>query len=557
MHPQNKSLKVESLPTKVGSWILVVTPQPKLGDIISESLKDSLLAEHTSKASSAVMAMRRHPECKYAILDMEMGELNILELGYQLRKINPGIELILISNNEPPTDFDDLLPWKFLRKPFVKQDIRAALGISKSTSDFSTSEFDHARVNQDHMRWSDNPGLATQYLERMIEKSFAQEVLIIHDQDIWSCAGKLSEESVQELKSTINRSFAGGDQSDLTRYVTLETSRTEHALYASILAIGLILAMVFDPDIPFGVVRRQTKELANTLLLLDDGRSQNGPLPDALANLQREAVAQAMAVSNEIYDDENVLQLKRISDVIENPPSPDPVNKRWTIAPNDPIFPVDLPKPERPFVLDLDEQSDRDLFNDLENASRKSDWERERFEDTFGDTRPTLTKRPAHQISGKDSNLIDLPSPDHQSQINSLNEFIPDALYKLTYTFLLIPRFSTHNLKSSETQSIKEYIKNFHLSYGWRLEMLDMQPNYLRWVSSFPPNIAPSSHLEMIRMGTSRQLFDEFPDYKKENVSGDYWAPGYIIIEGKNSISPQLVSDYIEQNRKKHGITVD
>ncbi len=177
-------------------WILVVTPLPKLGEIISDSLKEHMEVEYTSRASWAVSRLSRHPECKHAILDMEMGELNILELGHTLRNSNPNIELIFISNQDPPTDFEELLPWKFLHKPLLLTDIQAVLGIAVSPEGNTSNiidldAFDKKRNSQ--IRWSENVGLATQYLETMIEKSYAQEVLIIHDRKVWSYAGRLSE----------------------------------------------------------------------------------------------------------------------------------------------------------------------------------------------------------------------------------------------------------------------------------------------------------------------------------------------------------------------------
>ncbi len=281
--------------------------------------------------------------------------------------------------------------------------------------------------------------------------------------------------------------------------------------------------MVFDPDIPFGVVRRQTKELANKLLLLDGGEIQDGSMLKRLIVQQKEVADQAIPILTEA----------------PLPPAP-----AWDLLAESHDYSSSssgtLPLPERSVSPETEQRSDRKFLIDLEETIQS----REHIHPVF------------EKMDIKPEAIQEALQPE-KSQITSLNEFIPDALYDLTYTFLMIPRFSTHRLKTDETATIKEFIKNLHLSYGWRLELLDMQPEYLRWASSFPPNIAPSSHLEMIRKGTSKQLFEDIPGYKKENLSGDYWAPGYIIVEGKNSISTQLVSDYIIHNRQKHGIRID
>ena len=57
------------------------------------------------------------------------------------------------------------------------------------------------------------------------------------------------------------------------------------------------------------------------------------------------------------------------------------------------------------------------------------------------------------------------------NELSSLHEFIPDALYNLTYSCLLIPRFGSHQLTNEREKKIAECIKNIHTSKGWRLEV--------------------------------------------------------------------------------------
>jgi len=58
-----------------------------------------------------------------------------------------------------------------------------------------------------------------------------------------------------------------------------------------------------------------------------------------------------------------------------------------------------------------------------------------------------------------------------------------------------------------------------------------------------------------MRKQTSEKIFAEFPRLKKENPSGDFWAPGYLIMGGLQPHPPQLVKDYIRQTRQRQGIS--
>jgi REP element-mobilizing transposase RayT len=62
--------------------------------------------------------------------------------------------------------------------------------------------------------------------------------------------------------------------------------------------------------------------------------------------------------------------------------------------------------------------------------------------------------------------------------------------------------------------------------------------------------------MRIMRQQTSEKIFSEFPRMKKENPSGDFWAPGYLIMGGTQPHPQQLVRDYIRQTRQRQGQSV-
>jgi REP element-mobilizing transposase RayT len=57
-----------------------------------------------------------------------------------------------------------------------------------------------------------------------------------------------------------------------------------------------------------------------------------------------------------------------------------------------------------------------------------------------------------------------------------------------------------------------------------------------------------------MRQQTSQRIFMEQPRLKKENPSGDFWAPGYLLMSGTQPHPAQLVRDYIRQARERQGV---
>jgi len=503
--------------------ILVVTPSIELGEIICESLKEAATIKHLTSAAKAISFLRENQTFKQVLLDMELGEFSLLNLGRSLRLIDPSIGILIISREEPPTDLDEIQPWSFLRKPLLLRDLQAALGIENDREDKYIEIESLVYDNKAALNWSNNASLATRYLMRLLEKSYAQEVLLIQNQSLWSYAGQLPEDSVHELERKVTKSYIHGNSADFIRYIKLDTTQTEHSLYVILIAIGVILALVFEPDVPLTIVRRQTHKFADTLFLLD-GED-----------------VQVKAISTR--DGENNLNDRK---------------KTNSLKKNNNFFPK--------------------MENDDQEIGSKSHSENKSLN-------PSVTWQRTHEMMDQTANLealddMKLPKPSGEPthlthttretedgatghftistncQTSTLPETMSDSQYNLSYSYMLIPRFPYHRLTREKVDLISECIKKINISYGWRLESVEFQPEYLRWTTSLPPSIAPTDYLETIRQETSKRIFDDFPIYREENPSGDYWAPGFLIIGGKNAISDQLALAYTKQNRQKHGISV-
>ena len=127
------------------------------------------------------------------------------------------------------------------------------------------------------------------------------------------------------------------------------------------------------------------------------------------------------------------------------------------------------------------------------------------------------------------------------------------SMYDLTYACLLVPRFSSHHLTGDLSERLSEWIPNICVAFGWRLEHLSVRPDYLQWVVNVPPTTSPGYLMRIMRKQTSEKVFANFPRLKKENPSGDFWAPGYLIMGGSQPHPSKLVKDYIRRTRDRQG----
>lgn len=150
-------------------------------------------------------------------------------------------------------------------------------------------------------------------------------------------------------------------------------------------------------------------------------------------------------------------------------------------------------------------------------------------------------------------------APEDRSEApgeDSAFHFEPVAKYQydLSYDCIMIPRFASHSLSGDLVGDLYNWLHYACISFGWRLESVNIQPAYLQWILSVPPAVPPAHIIRVIRQYTSKRIFEEYPRFKKENISGDFWAPGHLVIVGRRPHTPEMISEFIRLTRRQQGM---
>jgi REP element-mobilizing transposase RayT len=174
----------------------------------------------------------------------------------------------------------------------------------------------------------------------------------------------------------------------------------------------------------------------------------------------------------------------------------------------------------------------------------------------FDATMPSQSRpRPETPVRKPMPGELDETRPHSITEVASrvMLEPISPGLYNLTYACLLVPRFSSHYITGDLAARLTEWLPQICIAFGWRLEFLAVRPEYVQWMVNVPPSTSPGYLMRIVRQQTSEKIFTDFVRLKRENPSGDFWAPGYLIMSGTQPHPPQLVKDYIKQTRTRQG----
>jgi REP element-mobilizing transposase RayT len=339
--------------------------------------------------------------------------------------------------------------------------------------------------------WLQDVNRAVQILTGLSLGFSAQAALIMREDILWAYAGQLPQEAAKELGQAVTRYWDASSRADLVRFIRLEATNAEHKMYATHLANGMVLSLVFEPETPFSTIRSQAGQLVRSLST--------------------------------------------------SPTTTEPDNDIGPVPATGFMEPVQAEQPEVP-------------------AARENHAQDLKLNTPAPDTSGESENQPASQAdnnvhvpeTGSDEST---PSPISETGRRVKFEQTSQAMYNLNYACLLIPRFPNHKLAGDLSVRLAEWLPSLCIAYAWRLEFISVRPDYLQWIVNVPPTTAPGYLMRVIRNQISEKIFVDFPRLKNENPSGDFWAPGYVILGSNHPHPIPLVNDFIEQTRSRQGIS--
>jgi len=537
--------------------LLLVTADTLFARKLTSSLEQEGYRLHVAKGKGESVVRADEQNCSSAFLDLDLGEKFVSELGHALRTLNPTIRLILFAEEDTSPLLDELRPWMLARKTVRTPELLTMLRENPAPQPKPVRATDPSpAIHLDHQEdpelpWLQDVTKAAQHLTRITLESSAQAALITRKDALWAYAGQLSQSAAKELGVTVTRHWDGQKGSDLLRFVRLEATKAEHMLYATRLAEDVVLALVFDAETPFSTIRMQAGQLVNRL-------STETATPEvmekpAVALTPTPAAHEAPTQYVEEEEGDPDLEIPDITSILNDVPPPTPDSNMIPLA-NEKDWST-RPSISRPREVISRESSPAVRVNDLLIANQ-NDQTVEHVVQDFDATMPSQSRpRPMTPVRRPQTGELDPTRPHSITEVAGrvMMEPISPGLYNLTYACLLVPRFTSHYLTGDISDHLSEWLPNICIAFGWRLEYLAVRPEYVQWVANVPPSTSPGYLMRIVRTQTSEKIFIEFPRMKKENPSGDFWAPGYLIMGGTQPHPQQLVKDYIKQTRERQG----
>ena len=262
--------------------VLIVASSPGSGEVVRRTLVESGRYE-VVLSTNALEGMQHAKVFPFSIaildvdLDKELPGTSFKNLERLLREKNPQIHIIALSRSNDPYDPDikSLAPEGIITTPIYPSSILRTVdrvaefipgifdvqaGLPESTNP-SHSE----KPGEGSVAWLQDVSRAAQHLTRLSLETAAQAALIVSEDRLWAYAGELPQPAAQELAQTVVHYWSRNGESDLARFVHLDSDGGEYLLYATALGSSMVLALVFGVETPFSKIRSQVVNLARLL----------------------------------------------------------------------------------------------------------------------------------------------------------------------------------------------------------------------------------------------------------------------------------------------------
>ncbi len=534
--------------------ILVITADKPFGELIRQSLEETgrFIVSVTGEAAKAKSYLQAE-NCSVVFLDAGERVEETLAIGRELRQIRPDLRFVVIVEARQSSTMEELLPQDYLSKPFYLPDLMETVNKLFPIERHSPTKQEKSKGVEapDAPAWLSDVTRAAQHLTRLTLESSAQAALITHNDELWAYAGQLPQSAARELADVVGRYWDRKEESDLVRFVRLSSTNAEHMLYATRLRPSMVLAMVFDAETPFSTIRSQATQLVRSLSASPAEEEPGG-------------------------DDET--PLTSIADILSDVPSPNP-----DMEAKQPPAPRSRLGADTEILFDSQGQAAEGNSSDNQRRVGNENLSPNFSRESSPAVPISMMKKGEHLIATRPHASVELdeelaltvkskarkkqpnspekgPGETHPRSITEVAgkivlEPVSPAVFSLQYACLLIPRFTRHHLTGDLSERLSKWVSDICVAFGWRLEYISVRPEYLQWIVNVPPATSPGYLMRIMRQQTSERIFADFPALGRENPSGDFWAPGYLIMGGSQPPPAQLIKNFISQTRQRQGIS--
>ncbi len=125
------------------------------------------------------------------------------------------------------------------------------------------------------------------------------------------------------------------------------------------------------------------------------------------------------------------------------------------------------------------------------------------------------------------------------------------SVYETSYHLVWSPKYRRDIFKSTEIRKrTKELISEICSEYNFEVQELEVSLEHVHLMVSIPPNRAIGDAVRIVKSISAKELFREFPEFKRRLWSGELWEDGYFARTIGSKMTSEVIERYIRHHRE-------
>lgn len=120
------------------------------------------------------------------------------------------------------------------------------------------------------------------------------------------------------------------------------------------------------------------------------------------------------------------------------------------------------------------------------------------------------------------------------------------AVYDFHFHLVFVTKYRKSIFDTNEKQEeLKTLLSSFAEKNGSVIEDVEVMPDHVHLVLSFPPKFAPSSIVKSFKGAAAREWFKLHPEDKQKLYKGHLWSPSFFM-QTVGVASQETVMEYVK-----------
>lgn len=125
------------------------------------------------------------------------------------------------------------------------------------------------------------------------------------------------------------------------------------------------------------------------------------------------------------------------------------------------------------------------------------------------------------------------------------------SVYDFHFHLVFVTKYRKSIFDTTEKQEeLKTLLASFAEKNGSTIESVEVMPDHVHLVLSFPPKYAPSSIVKSFKGASAREWFKLHPEDKQKLYKGHLWSPSFFM-QTVGVISRETVMEYVKNQHTK------